>query len=98
MKNERLMSMDTLDDMLASVASAPTPSALDTIDARVFARLAARSANRGPSITAFGGAAVVALVMGVATAGLSAEHGSKPPELAALSAQSAYAPSTLLGQ
>ncbi len=91
--------MDTLDDLLAGLGAAPTPAALDAIDARVFARLADLSANRGPSITALSsGAAMVALAMGVATAGLSAERGPKAPELAALSAQSAYAPSTLLGQ
>lgn len=91
--------MDTLDGMLARLASAPTPSALDTLDDRVFATLLARTAYQGPSITAFSSvAATVALVAGVAAAGFSAEQRPKPPELAALSAQTAYAPSTLLGQ
>ncbi len=91
--------MDTLDTMLAGLASAPTPAALDTLDERVFADLLARTSNQGPSIAAFGsGAAMVALVVGVATAQLSVAPRAKPPELAALSAPTAYAPSTLLGQ
>ncbi|WP_240885757.1 hypothetical protein [Sphingomonas sp. SFZ2018-12] len=85
--------------MLAGLASAPTPAALDALDERVFADLLARAAHPGPSIAAFGsGAAMVALAVGVATAQLSIAPQAKAPELAALSSPTAYAPSTLLGQ
>ena len=90
--------MNDLDDMLARLASMPSPAALGRIDDPVIDRVRALSMRREPSVALVGGgSAAIALLLGVAIAGVVAEHQQHPSELAALTAQTPYAPSTLLG-
>ena len=84
--------MIDLDDTLNRLAAAPVHSGLATIDDAVLARLSARAAQIPTS--AIGLAAVAAVLIGVAGAGLP---GTRAEAAAAPFGQpSALAPSTLL--
>lgn len=86
--------MDDLDALLTRLAQAPVPTSLDGMEARIFARIAARPARARIGI---GSAAIaVALGMGVVGAGVPARETSVSP-LSLLGPVSTLAPSTLLG-
>lgn len=86
--------MDDLDAMLTRLARVPVPTSLDGMEARVFARIAARPAARiGMGIGA--AAIAVALGMGVVGAGVPARETGMSP-LSPLGPVSILAPSTLL--
>jgi len=87
--------MDDLDAALARLAHAPLPPALDHLEARVLARIAAQPAVR----TEFGfGAATIgaAMIMGFVGAGLPAAPAYAVPTLTPFGPSSPLAPSTLL--
>lgn len=87
--------MDDLDAALARLARAPTPLALDTIEAKVFARIALQpTARSGFAVGAF--AVVAALTMGVAGAGLPAASAEAGSPLSPFGPNTPLAPSTLL--
>ncbi|KQM23896.1 MULTISPECIES: hypothetical protein [unclassified Sphingomonas] len=86
--------MDDLDRMLARLADAPAPDALDAIDAAVFARVAARAeARRG--VIGIGAVAAAALTLGMVGGELPA-GAQQSASLAPLAGGSPLAPSTLL--
>lgn len=86
--------MDDLDRVLARLADAPAPAALDTIDAAVFAGVAARTeARRG----AIGVGAIAAAALTIGMVGGELPAGAQPAvSLAPLAGGSSLAPSTLL--
>jgi hypothetical protein len=87
--------MDDIDHMLARLAQAPGPLALDDLGAKVLDRLVARSASH--SGLGVGALAVVASVaMGVAGAELPVASSSATVSLSPFGAGSPLAPSTLL--
>lgn len=87
--------MDELDRMLARLAHAPTPAALDDLEAQVLDRLSASSTLRAGVGT--GALAIVgALIMGVAGAGLPAASSAAGVPLSPFGSGSPLAPSTLL--
>jgi hypothetical protein len=87
--------MHDLDAALARLTYAPTPLALETLEARVLARIAAQPTVRsGPGLGAL--AVVTALTMGVAGAGVPAAPAFAVSPLAPLGPSSPLAPSTLL--
>ncbi len=87
--------MDNLDALLMRLANAPVPASLDGIEARVLARISARSVTRvGIGIGAMTIAA--ALMMGIFGAGVPANRASAASLLFPLGPGSPLAPSTLL--
>ena len=87
--------MDDLDALLARLAHAPLPPALDNLEARVLARIAAQPAVR--SEFGFGAVAIgAAMTMGVAGAGVPAAPVFAVSTLAPLGPNSPLAPSVLL--
>ena len=85
--------MDDVDRALARLASVPVPTALDGMEARVFARISAGPAPRtGLHV---GAVIVAALAIGVAGGGVPATA-REPALLAPLTGGSPLAPSTLL--
>lgn len=87
--------MDDLDLKLALLADAPAPPLLAGIEAGVFERIAARRAA-AVSRPMLAGAAVLALVTGVAGGLLPLEAGQRPDTLAPFGGAAPLAPSTLL--
>lgn len=89
--------MSNLDEMLTRIGSSPLPLHLATMDEAVIAGLAAHQASLGAGMlrpASF--AAVAALVIGVASAGLSGSPAVAAPSLTPFGPSSALAPSTLL--
>ncbi len=85
--------MNDLDDMLARLARAPIPQALDGLEERVLAQIAIPRASRaGLGVSAI---TIVALAIGVIGAGLPASPSTASP-LSPFGANSPLAPSTLL--
>jgi hypothetical protein len=87
--------MDDIDHMLARLAHAPSPPALDDLGARVLHRLLAQPASR----SSFGVGAftiVAALAMGVVGAELPVASPAATVPLSPFGASSPLAPSTLL--
>ena len=91
--------MIDLDDTLARFAAMSAPASLRSIDNQVLARIGLLSTTTGPSFALLGGsAAAIAIVMGMTISGVTAARRPPPTrELAVLTTQSPYAPSTLLG-
>lgn len=87
--------MHELDRTLARLAHAPVPAALDTIDARVLARIASRPAVRQAGLGIGVLTTLAALAIGMVGADLSVVA-SAAPTLAPLGGSSPLAPSTLL--
>ena len=83
--------MDDLDRALAKLAGAPAPAALNDMDARVLARIGART-NTYSAGLGIGAVTLVALVIGMAGAGVPATASAG----ASLGGVSPLAPSTLL--
>ena len=87
-----------LEDLTARLREQPLERPLADLEARVWARIAAR--QRGPSSAAIWGwrsaAAALLVALGVIAGGASAARAS--PELALFSPRTALAPSTLLGE
>lgn len=87
--------MSDLDRMLARLADAPVPAALDGIEARVLARIGARPAVRTAGFGVGVLTTLTALALGMAGSELPAA--AAPAEsLAPLGGHSPLAPSTLL--
>ena len=87
--------MDDLDAVLMKLAQAPVPASLDMIEARVFARIAARPAARvGMGIGAMTIAA--ALAIGIFGARIPTKETGAVSPLSPLGPVSPLAPSTLL--
>ena len=87
--------MDNLDAALMKLAHAPVPASLDVIEAKVFARIAARPTARvGTGIGAMTVAA--ALVIGIFGAGIPTSEAGAVSPLSPLGPVSPLAPSTLL--
>jgi hypothetical protein len=87
--------MDDLDALLARLAHAPLPAALDNLEERVLARIAAQPfARSGLGLGAI--AIAAAMVLGVAGAGVPAAPAFAVSSLAPLGPSSPLAPSTLL--
>lgn len=87
--------MDDIDGLLARLAQAPLPAALDGLELRVLDRLTASPASRiGAGIGAF--AIVGALAMGMAGAGLPTASAAARSPLLPFGTSSPLAPSTLL--
>lgn len=86
--------MDDLDRALARLADAPVPTALDSIDTRVLARIGTRPAVRQAGL-GLGVVTIAALAMGVIGAELPASA-SSAVSLAPLGGTSPLAPSSLL--
>lgn len=85
--------MDDIDEALTRLARAPVTVALDGMEARVFARIAAPRATRAG--LGIGAITVAALTIGMIGAGFPAAPSSAAP-LSPFSANSPFAPSTLL--
>ena len=87
--------MDDLDALLARLAHAPLPPALDYLEVRVLARIAAQPSAR--SGFGFGAIAIgAAMILGVAGAGVPVTPVFAVASLAPLGLSSPLAPSTLL--
>jgi hypothetical protein len=87
--------MDDLDAALARLAHAPLPPALDNLEARVLARIAAQPAVRAGF--GFGAATIgAAMIMGVVGASLPAAPAYAVSTLTPFGPSSPLAPSTLL--
>lgn len=90
--------MDELDMALARLAAAPVPASLDGLEDRVIARLGARVDMRGPSLAAAGaGAALFALILGVAVGGQPIRREVPPQDVAGLFGEPPYTLSSLFG-
>lgn len=89
--------MINLDDMLSQLGDAPVHPGLAAIDEAVLSGLAARQASIGAStLRPASVAAIAALVIGVASAGLSGSPAVAASSLTPFGSSSALAPSTLL--
>lgn len=89
--------MINLDDMLSQLGDAPVHPALASMDEAVMAGLAADQASLGAGMLRPASvAAVAALVIGVASAGLSGAPAVAASSLTPFGPTSALAPSTLL--
>lgn len=89
--------MINLDDMLSQLGDAPVHPGLATIDDAVLAGLAAHQASLGAgTLRSASVAAIAALVIGVASAGLSGSPAVAASSLTPFGPTSALAPSTLL--
>ena len=85
--------MDDVDRALARLANVPVPTALDGVEARVFARISAGPASRtGLHV---GAVIVAALAIGLIGGGVPATA-REPVLLSPLIGGSPFAPSTLL--
>lgn len=85
--------MNDLDDMLARLARAPAPQALDGLEERVLAQIAMPRASRAG--LGVGAITIAALTIGMIGAGLPASPSTASP-LSPFGANSPLAPSTLL--
>lgn len=85
--------MDDIDEALTRLARAPVTVALDGMEARVLARIAAPPATRAG--LGIGAITVAALAIGMIGAGFPAAPSSAAP-LSPFGANSPFAPSTLL--
>lgn len=90
------MKMDNLEKALAMLADEPAHPGLAFIDDAVFNRIAARGAAAVSSRVVIV-AAIGAVLMGVAGAGLSSAPALAAPVLSPFGAADPLAPSTLLG-
>ena len=89
--------MIDLDDLLSQIGDAPMHPALALMDEGVMAGLAARQASLGDGMLRPASvAAVAALVIGFASAGLTGSPAVAAPSLTPFGPSSALAPSTLL--
>ena len=89
--------MINLDDMLSQLGNAPVHPGLAAIDGAVMAGLAAHQASLGAgTLRPASVAAITALVVGVASAGLSGSPAVAASSLTPFGPSSALAPSTLL--
>ena len=89
--------MIDLDDMLSQLGGAPMHPGLATMDDAVLAGLAAHQASLGAGmLRPASAAAIAALVIGVASVGLSGSPAVAAPSLSPFGPSSALAPSTLL--
>lgn len=88
--------MNDLDDKLARLRDAPVPSRLAGIDAFVMEEVARLQAIKPLSAGAFGVAAVMALIFGIAGSTIPASSVAARP-ISPFDARLALAPSTLLG-
>ncbi|MEO9130843.1 MAG: hypothetical protein ABI240_06505 [Sphingomonas sp.] len=87
--------MDDIDGMLARLAGATLPAALEGLEARVLDRLSAPSdSHTGVAVAAF--AIVGALAMGMGSAGLPVPSARARSPLSPFAPNSPLAPSTLL--
>lgn len=90
--------MDDLDTALAQLAAAPIPASLENLEERVLARIAMLNSRRGPSFALSGaGAAMFALILGVAIGGQLNQRAAQAQEVSALFGETPYALSKLLG-
>ncbi len=87
--------MDDLDAMLMRLAHEPMPACLDTVETRVFARIAAQPAAR-MGMAAGAMTIALALAMGILGAGVPAGQAGAVSPLSPLGPISPLAPSTLL--
>lgn len=89
--------MIDLDDLLSQIGDAPMHPALALMDEGVMAGLAAHQASLGDGMLRPASvAAVAALVIGFASAGLTGSSAVAAPSLTPFGPSSALAPSTLL--
>ncbi len=89
--------MINLDDMLSQLGGAPVHPGLAAMDEAVMAGLAEHQASVGAgTLRTASVAAIAALVIGVATAGLSGTPAGTVSSLTPFGPSSALAPSTLL--
>lgn len=87
-----------LDRLLAALKSQGLDRRLETVEARVWQRVAARGAPEGsPGLLQWRAAAVgLSLSLGAAFGGAAAARPGEPAEMAVFSSHAALAPSTLL--
>lgn len=87
--------MDDLDELLARLAGAPAPAALDGLETRVLARIAARPTVARAGLGIGIATTITALAIGIAGAGIPTRAG-QAASLGPLGGSSPLAPSTLL--